>query len=142
MLFRTFCLIAMTLASLAAQAGAVLKTKVHDIAQNKDSATLLYAQDGNLRVETGDPQKSYAVFSNDALYSINPKDKTYTTLDRAAIGKMADQLNPALKQLQEQMAKMSPEQADRCAVAQAACGETGGELRQTRRHSGAGADVQ
>ncbi|HEY4366530.1 MAG TPA: hypothetical protein VGN07_04790 [Steroidobacteraceae bacterium] len=114
MSIRMPCLLAltltMTLATMTAQAGALLKTKVHDIASNNDSETLLYAQDGNLRVETGDAQKSYAIFSNDALYAIDPKDKTYTTLDRASIAQMADQLNPALKQLQEQLAKMTPEQ--------------------------------
>lgn len=110
MLIRTLCLGAVASIPLAAHAGAALKTKVHDVAQNKDSFTLLYAQDGNLRVETGDAQRSYAIFSGDALYAVNPKDKTYTTLDRAAIAKMAAQLNPALKQMQERMAKMPPEQ--------------------------------
>jgi len=107
---RTFCLIAMAFAAMAAQAGALLKTRIHDIAANKDSASLVYAQDGNMRAGSDDPQRSYVVFGNDAMYSINPKDKTYTTLDRASIGKMADTLNPALKQMQERMAKMSPEQ--------------------------------
>jgi hypothetical protein len=107
---RALCLLALTLAAMTAQAGAVLKTKVHDIAENRDSVALVYAQDGNLRAATGDPQKSYVIFSNETLYAVSPKDKTYTALDRAAIGRMASQLNPALKQMQERMAKMTPEQ--------------------------------
>ena len=134
MLIRTLCLGALASIPLAAHAGAALKTKVHDIAQNKDSFTLLYAQDGNLRVETGDAQKNYAIFSNDALYALNPKDKTYTTMDRASIGKMAAQLNPALKQMQERMAQMSPEQRARMEKAMGKFGKQSvQEVRKTTR---------
>jgi len=94
-----------------AQAATVLKTVSRELDGSKESLTTVYAEGGKMRVETGGANDVVAVvFRDDALYSFNAKDRTYYVMDRASMKKMADTVNPALKQLQEQMAKMSPEQ--------------------------------
>lgn len=93
-----------------AQSATVLKTSNKDLESATQSVTTIYAEGGKMRVETGGAQDAVALFRDDTLYSLNPKDRTYSVLDRAAMKKMAATVSPALKQLQEQMAKMSPEQ--------------------------------
>lgn len=93
-----------------AQAATILKTAIRDLASNKESVAVVYAQDGKMRVETGGPQENFAVFSGEAMNAINPKERNYVVIDRASMKKMAETMNPALKQLQERMASMSPEQ--------------------------------
>ena len=56
------------------------------------------------------PGGASVIFKDDVIYNVNPQDKTYIELDRASMKRMADQINPALKQMQEQLAKMPPEQ--------------------------------
>ena len=93
-----------------AQAATVLKTAIRDLASNKESIATVYAQDGRMRVETGGPQENFAVFDGEAMNAINPKERNYVVIDRASMKKMAATMNPALKQLQERMASMPPEQ--------------------------------
>lgn len=103
--------IATALSCGVAHAATVLKTANRDLASNDASVTTVYAEGGKMRVETGaGPQDVVAVFKDDTLYSLNPKDRTYMAMDRAAMKKMAETLNPALKMLQQQMANMTPEQ--------------------------------
>lgn len=93
-----------------AQSATVLKTANRDLDSNAASVTTVYAEGGKMRVETGGAQDVVAVFKDDTLYSLNPKDRTYYAMDRATMKKMAETLNPALKMLQQQMDNMTPEQ--------------------------------
>lgn len=110
MQIRAFSVAVMVLLCGAAQAATVLKTTNRDVASNAESITTLYAQDGKMRVETGGAQDSFAIFRDDTLYSVNPKDRNFIAMDRASMKKMAESVNPAMKQMQEQMSKMTPEQ--------------------------------
>lgn len=92
------------------EAGTVLEITNRDLTNKNETQAKTYAQDGKLRIETGGAQDSFAIFRDDTIYTFDPKQKTYVALDRATIKKLADQLNPALKMLQEQMANMPPEQ--------------------------------
>lgn len=94
----------------SAHAGTVLYMTTRDLANNTESLVKTYAQDGQMRVETGGAQDTFVVFRDDTLYTFDPKQKTYIAMDRATMQKLASQLNPALKMLQDQMANMSPEQ--------------------------------
>ncbi len=98
------------LAAGALQAGTVLDITNRDLVNKTESAAKTYAQDGRLRIESGGAQDSFAIFRDDTIYTFDPRQKTYVSMDRATIKLLADQLNPALKMLQEQMANMSPEQ--------------------------------
>jgi hypothetical protein len=94
----------------AVHAGTVLEIVNRDLANKTESSAKTYAQDGKMRIETGGPQDSFAIFRDETIYTFDPQQKTYVAMDRATIKQLADQLNPALKMLQEQMANMSPEQ--------------------------------
>lgn len=102
------CSILMFTGSL--HAGTVLDMVNRDLQNNTETAARTYAQGGKMRIETGGTQDSFAIFRDDTIYTFDPKQKTYVAMDRATIKQLADQLNPALKMLQEQMANMSPEQ--------------------------------
>lgn len=94
----------------AAEAGTVLEINNRDLANKSESQAKTYAQAGRMRIETGGPQDSFAIFRDETIYTFDPQQKTYMALDRATIKQLADQLNPALKMLQQQMANMTPEQ--------------------------------
>jgi hypothetical protein len=92
------------------EAGTVLEIVNRDLVNKSESQAKTYVQAGRMRIEAGGPQDTFAIFRDEALHTLDPRQKTYVTLDRASIKQLADQLNPALKMLQEQMANMPPEQ--------------------------------
>ncbi len=93
-------------------AGAVLESESRDLTASSTPAAIIktFAQGDQLRVESSDARDGVMIFKNDALYHINHEDKTYRMLDRASMQRMAEQINPALKQLEEQLAQMPAEQ--------------------------------
>lgn len=102
--------IAMVLITGSARAGTVLETVNRDLTGSKgESVMTTYAQGGQLRVESSDRDGSL-IFKDDALYAINNKDRNYIVMDRATMKHMAETVNPMLKQMQERMAQMPPEQ--------------------------------
>lgn len=107
---RIYCIVALAFLCGMANAAAVLKTKVRDLSSNRESLATIYAENGKLRVETGGPQDNYAVFTGDAMNAVNPQERSYVLIDRASIKELAATVNPALKQLQERLAAMPPEQ--------------------------------
>jgi hypothetical protein len=101
---------ALLLTAGAVHAGTVLELVNRDLTNNKESPARTYVQDGRMRIEMGGPQDSFAIFRDETIYTFDPRRKTYVAMDRATIKRLADQVNPALKMLEEQMANMSPEQ--------------------------------
>lgn len=102
---------ALFLLTASAQAGTVLEMLNRDLANKREGTAKTYAQAGKMRIESGSgAQDTFAIFRDETIYTLNPKDKTYIAMDRATMQQLAAQLNPALKMLQEQMANMSPEQ--------------------------------
>lgn len=93
-----------------AHAGTVLKTVNRDLANDKEMIATTYAQGGNMRVETGNSSGTVVIFKDDVLYTIDTQQKSYMMLDRPTIQRAVEQLGPALKQMQEMLAKMPPEQ--------------------------------
>lgn len=107
---RTVWIATLTMTAAWAHAGTVMETLNKDLAGNQgESITTTYAQAGRMRVESA-TSDSFVIFRDDALYSVNRKEKSYLVMDRAAMKKMVDQISPALRQMQEQLAKMPPEQ--------------------------------
>ncbi len=101
---------ALLLATGQVQAGTVLKTLNRDLSGTREVLSTTYAQQGYLRVETGAASGTIVIFKDEALYTLDPQQKTYMTIDKATMQRMLEQLSPALKQMQEAMAKMPPEQ--------------------------------
>lgn len=107
---KFFLTLSLTLSATTALAGTTLESAEHKLeGQRTDTVTTISAQDGNLRVDSP-ANNSVMIFKDDTIYTLNTKDKTYGALDRATLQKMAEQISPALKQMQEQLAKMPPEQ--------------------------------
>jgi hypothetical protein len=94
----------------SAQAGTVLEMINRDLANKTEGLSTTYAQKGRMRIESGGAEDAFAIFRDETIYTFDPKKKTYLAMDRPTMQRLASQLNPALKMLQEQMANMSPEQ--------------------------------
>jgi hypothetical protein len=109
MAIRTLAIAAIVSLATTAHGGTVLETTTRDTAQGTTTLTTTQVQGGKIHIQADD-HEGFAVFRDDTLYVINTRDKDYVQLDRATIKAMADTINPALKQLQERMATMSPEQ--------------------------------
>ena len=108
---RTLSLLSLVLFAGASQAGTLLETVNRDLSAKGGSTTInTWAQDGMMRVETQGAQRSTMIFKNDTIYAINHQDKSYYAMDRESMKRVADQLNPALKMIQERMKDMTPEQ--------------------------------
>jgi len=111
MLVRTLPLLLLTVS--AAHAGTKLETVSRDLSGGKATTINTWAQGGMMRVETQGNDAtggSTMIFKDDTIYAISHKDKSYVAMDRASMKRMAEQLNPALKMLQERMKTMTPEQ--------------------------------
>lgn len=108
---RLLILATLAATSSAVHAGTVMEMQTRDLANaNATPMTVVtQAQDGKMRVEP-DSGDALMIFRDDVIYNLNTKDKSYIAIDRAAMKRMADKINPALKQMQEQLAKMPPEQ--------------------------------
>jgi hypothetical protein len=91
-------------------AGTVLKTVNRDLSNNRELLSTTYAQQGSLRIETGNASGTVVIFKDDVLYTLDPQQKTYMMIDRPTMQRMVEQLSPALKQMQAAMEKMPPEQ--------------------------------
>jgi hypothetical protein len=101
---------AVAMLSGVAQAGTVLETVHRDLtAKSTEKLMTTYAQNGQMRVDSAE-SNGFVIFKDDALYAINVKEHNYTVMDRATVKKMADTINPALKQMQERLEQMPPEQ--------------------------------
>jgi hypothetical protein len=111
MLARTLSisLLAAACAAGSAQAGTRLEMLNRDLSGGRTTTITTWAQDGKLRVQT-QPNQSVMIFKDDTIYAISPRDQSYIVMDRASMKRMADQINPGLKMLQEQMKNMTPEQ--------------------------------
>jgi hypothetical protein len=111
---RTLPLVTLALFAGAAQAGTLLETVNRDLSSNGDSTIIqTWAQNGMMRVESQANKataRSTMIFKNDTIYAINHQDKSYLAMDRESMKRVAEQLNPALKMLQERMKDMTPEQ--------------------------------
>ncbi|HEU4600606.1 MAG TPA: DUF4412 domain-containing protein [Steroidobacteraceae bacterium] len=110
--FRIKHLVALPLCLLAlsAFAGTTMQSVEHQLDKKEaDAVVTVSAQDGNLRVDSPD-HNGITIFKDDTIFVLNTKNKTYSSMDRESLKKMAEQISPALKQMQEQLAQMPPEQ--------------------------------
>lgn len=97
-----------------ALAGTRLETVNRDLSREGGSTIIhTWAQNGMMRVETAADKaanRSTMIFKEDTIYAINHQDKSYYAMDRESMKRVAEQLNPVLKMLQERMKDMTPEQ--------------------------------
>jgi hypothetical protein len=130
-----FVAVALCLVLPAAEAGAILETVGRDLPGGKESgATTIYVEGGQLRVEhregaAGQPQGGM-IFKNDTMYALDHEKKNYTVIDRAQAKKMASQVSEAMQQMENELAKIPPEQ--RAMVEEMMRGSAGGAAAPKR----------
>jgi hypothetical protein len=92
------------------QAGVYAEMSEHDVASGKMTPRdALYVQQGRARMEHANG-KHLTIFRDDAMIEIDDATKTYRVIDKAAMAKIAGQMNDAVAKMQERMANMPPEQ--------------------------------
>ena len=80
-----------------------MKTKVAD-----GGAQVILVQDGKIRMQM--PKTAGGmILKNSILYVIDDKKKTYMEMDKETMRKGSEQAGAAMKQMQDRMAKMTPE---------------------------------
>lgn len=112
---QPLALAALLVASLAlpARAGMVLTGEHKPLDGSSQPMQYTASVDaGKVRLETTGGQSGLFIYRGDkgVFWIVNPAGKTYSEMTKADMEAMADQLNSAMKQMQEQLAKMPPEQ--------------------------------
>jgi hypothetical protein len=102
-------------AGAVAQAGVVYETVERDLPSRQETAvTTIQVQDGSMRVDTlqagQKAPESSMIFTGDAIIGIDHKKKQFTHMDRAQLKQLAGTVNQAMKEMESQLASMSPEQ--------------------------------
>lgn len=102
----------LALGSCAAQfasAGVYVEMVEKNLSTGKSSLQQkMYVQGGQGRFVDEDGRAT--IIKNGTLYVIDDKDKSYVAFDKATMEKLAAQINTAMTQMKEQLAKMPPEQ--------------------------------
>jgi hypothetical protein len=102
---------ASVLAATTAGAGVRVETITRDVKTKiaDGGAQVMQIQDGKVRIQI--PKTSGGmIMKNSMLYVLDDKKKTYMEMDKETMKKSGEQAGAAMKQLKDQMAKMTPEQ--------------------------------
>ncbi len=101
--------IAATVLCASAAAGVRIETVDRDIATKRVDGEpgVVFVQGGNVRVNN---RGGAMLLKGSTLYVIDDKRRTYSEIDKATMRGYANQANAAMSQMQEQLAKMPPEQ--------------------------------
>ena len=99
------------LAATQAFAGVRIETVTRDIKTQvaNGGAQVVLVQDGRIRMNNT-THGSGMILKDSVLYVIDDKRKTYSELDKATLKQAGDKAGAAMKQLQEKMKDMPPEQ--------------------------------
>jgi hypothetical protein len=121
---RMLAFLTIALASTAASAGVYLES--HEVELGVKPApppevNKIWFDGGRMR--SNDADGDSAIFKNKTIYALKAEDKTYTMVDKAGMDRMGGQLAAARKQMEAQMATMTPEQR---AMMEQMMGRTGG----------------
>jgi hypothetical protein len=91
-------------------AGTIIKTANRDLANDREIVATSYAQQGSLRIESGNANGTVLIFKDNILYTLNTQKQTYIQMDRASLQRMVEQLGPAMKRMQDMLSMVPPEQ--------------------------------
>ena len=99
------------LSCATASAGVRIESVTRDIkTQVAEAGTqVVMVQDGKVRVNNA-KESSGVILKESMLYILDDKRKTYSEIDKATMKKTADQAGAQMKQMQEQLKNMPPEQ--------------------------------
>jgi hypothetical protein len=91
-------------------AGTVIKTANRDLANDREIIATSYAQEGRLRIESGNANGTVLIFKDNVLYTLNTQKQTYLMMDAAGLQRMVEQIAPTIKRVQEMLSMVPPEQ--------------------------------
>lgn len=99
------------LAATQVYAGVRIETVTRDIKTQvaNGGAQVVMVQDGRIRMNNAGHGNGM-ILKDSVLYVIDDKRKTYSELDKATMKQASDQAGAAMKQMQEQLKNMPPEQ--------------------------------
>jgi hypothetical protein len=122
------------LSSLAASgcfAGAYLEsTDAPPGSRDTARLTRMWFDGGRMRTENGGKgEGSVAIFKNNAMYILDPPNKSYRVIDKASLDQLAARLAGVRKQMEASMANMPPE---RRAEMEKLLGKSGGDAASKR----------
>ncbi len=79
--------------------------------QSGQEQTVLTIKDGKVRIDdAGAPSWTLFDAKDDTLVTVDPDNKTWTSLDEATMQKAAGRMNAAMAKMREQLEQMPPEQ--------------------------------
>jgi uncharacterized protein YneF (UPF0154 family) len=107
---RTLAFLTIALASTAASAGVYIES--HEVELGVKPApppevSKIWFDGGRMR--SNDSDGDGAIFKNKTIYALDAEDKTYTSVDKAAMDRMGGQLAEARKKMEAQLASLPPE---------------------------------
>lgn len=111
-----------------AQAGVYLETVDKELdGSDAPTTSKMWFDGGRMRTERleHDGDQDIVIFKNQALYTLDPKSKSYRVLDKATAEKMGAQVAAAKKQMEARMAAMPPEQRKKMEEMMAKLGKGG-----------------
>ena len=96
-----------------AQAGVYLESVDKQLdGSGTPTTSKMWFDGGRMRTERAEHEddRNVVIFKDQALYTLDPKSKSYRTVDKATAEKMGAQVAAAKKQMEARMAAMPPEQ--------------------------------
>jgi len=104
-------LVALTSCAFSVQAGVLVETVKRNKAVGKEEAAqTMQIQDGKARIESGGSRNTVSIFKDDTMYVLDTEHKTYMTMDRDTMERMASTVNDAMEKMRSKMADLPPEQ--------------------------------
>jgi hypothetical protein len=99
------------LVATTASAGVRIETVTRDVKTKVADGgnQIILVQDGKVRMSTGKDAQGM-ILKGSMFYMLDEKKKTYMEMDKATMKKTADQAGAAMKQMQDRLKNMPPEQ--------------------------------
>ena len=98
-----------------AQAGVVFRVETEDLKAGGEAEITEMKVDGNrMRTDSRGKDSATMIFlgDTDEMYVIDHKEKTYMVLDRATVERLGNQMSDAMKQMEEALKNVPPEQRE------------------------------
>jgi len=105
-------IVALGFVSSFVHAGAVMDMVIKDASGQETERTNIFAQSGKIRMDGGSGEGSRVsmIFLGNEFLVLDHKDKTYIVMDEAMLDEVSSRIDAAMKEMEEQMASMPPEQ--------------------------------
>ncbi len=107
---RMLAFLTIALASTAVSAGVYMESHQVELGEKPappPQVSKIYFDGGRMR--SNDADGDGAIFKNKTIYALDAENKTYTSVDKAAMDRMGGQLAEARKKMEAQLAGMPPE---------------------------------